>query len=436
MPGPEAFDVAVVGGGTAGVAAALAASRWGARTVLVERSDVLGGNAATAQVHTICGLYLGAERPGAAPPEMAHPGFPREFAEALVQAGAAGPPTWAGRVAVLPTEPAGLAAHAERICAEAEGLTVWMRATLESAQLADVPAQASRLGIARDSGPAEVSAAIVVDASGDGAVAHLGGAEWTMAGPGELQAASYIFELAGLEPGSLAGLEPLKLTRAVARAVQTGRLSRGCGSVTVRESLRPGTCFVTLTVPKLDDRPFDPLDEDYRHRLEGAAVEASKELEAFFVETRPGFGDAHVSARPRRIGIRETRRMRGIVEVSAEDVLRGRRPDDEVALSTWPIELWRDHRRAHFQHPDGPCGIPLGALVSRSHGRLGMAGRCLSASHEALGALRVLGTALATGEAVGVAAGLAADAGTSLASVSPADVRRGILRLAGGGSGP
>jgi hypothetical protein len=62
-----------------------------------------------------------------------------------------------------------------------------------------------------------------------------------------------------------------------------------------------------------------------------------------------------------------------------------------------------------------------------------MAGRCLSASHEALGALRVVGTALATGEAVGIAAALAADAGIALAAVSPLDVRRKILELAGRG---
>jgi hypothetical protein len=76
--------------------------------------------------------------------------------------------------------------------------------------------------------------------------------------------------------------------------------------------------------------------------------------------------------------------------------------------------------------------VPLGALVSRSHARLGAAGRCLSASHEALGALRVIGSALATGEALGVAAALAADAGTTLADVDPARVRARIAAQADG----
>jgi hypothetical protein len=107
-------------------------------------------------------------------------------------------------------------------------------------------------------------------------------------------------------------------------------------------------------------------------------------------------------------------------------VLEGRRRDDEVALSGWPIELWQDHRRARFEHPAAPCSVPLGALVSRSHPGLGAAGRCLSATHEAHGALRVIATALATGEAIGVAAALAADAGVALAAVEPARVRARI----------
>jgi hypothetical protein len=132
------------------------------------------------------------------------------------------------------------------------------------------------------------------------------------------------------------------------------------------------------------------------------------------------------------VGIRETRRAVGRVEVTREDVLSGRRRRDEVALSSWPIELWEDHRRPRYEYPEGPCSVPLGALVSKSHAMLGMAGRCLSATHEALGALRVIGTALATGEAIGVAAALAARDRIPLGSVDPERVREQILAQADG----
>ena len=86
---PERFDVAVVGGGVAGIAAAISAAGSGAHTVLVERADALGGNVSQAFVHTICGLYLAAESGDAIP---ANPGFPQRFAAILRETGAAGDP--------------------------------------------------------------------------------------------------------------------------------------------------------------------------------------------------------------------------------------------------------------------------------------------------------------------------------------------------------
>ena len=77
-----------------------------------------------------------------------------------------------------------------------------------------------------------------------------------------------------------------------------------------------------------------------------------------------------------------------------------------------------------------PSGIPLAALLSRSHPGLAVAGRCLAADADALGALRVIGTALATGEAAGVAAARAADAGGDLGAVAADEVRQHILERA------
>jgi hypothetical protein len=422
----ERFDVAVVGGGCAGVAAALAAAEAGARTLLVERSDVLGGNAALAFVHTICGLYLPAEAGDAVP---AHAGFPQRFAAGLARRGGAGPPERAGRVWFLPTDPPRLAAYARALCERAPRLELRLGRALARCAAG---AHGDGFALGFDAGPG-AETRLLIDASGDAAVAVLAGTPVEASPPGELQSPSWIVRLEGVDTRALEPFARLRASHAVAGAVRAQALPRECESVLVRPLGAPGVhgeCFLQVNVPKLEGVPYDPLDDAQREALEARGRAAAEAVLAFLRATRPAFARARVAAWPRRLGVRETRRAVGDEVLTREDVLGGRRRDDEVALSSWPIELWRDHRRASFEHPSGPCSVPLGALVSRGAGRLGVAGRCLSATHEALGALRVIGTALATGEAVGIAAALAADAGRDLRAIAPARVRAHIHAVA------
>jgi hypothetical protein len=415
------FDVVVAGGGTAGIAAAVTAARLGARVLLVERGPALGGNVAHALVHTFCGLFLPAIGDAAEQPVHAHPGFPRRFAESLRAVGGAGEPERAGRVFVLPIHPAVLEGHALETCAAHPSLACWLEAEVHGARLATNGRDASRLDIRRRDGATVVESRIVVDATGDGAVAALGGAAVAMAAAHELQCPSFIFRVAGVEPGTAVGFARLQLSVAAAGAVRAQALPSSCESVLLRPGAAPDELYVTLNVAR--PSRWDPLDPTVVRPLEAAARDAAESLLGYLRSTRPAFRAARLLAWPRGLGIRETRRVEGRAVMTREDVLDGRRRDDEIALSTWPIELWNDHRRVHLEYPSAPSSIPLGTLISRSHPRLGMAGRCASATHEALGALRVIGTAMATGEAIGAAAALAADADTSLDAITAASVR-------------
>jgi hypothetical protein len=421
-------DVAVVGGGPAGIAAALAASAAGAATVLIERDSALGGNATHALVHTICGLYL----QDTDYPQLVHPGLPSRIAESLTRAGGAGDPEVAGRVRYLPIRPPVFAEIAAHACAKTSGLTVRMRTVVEGAELARGARDVSRLLLRAASGGEPLDARVVIDTSGEAAAAALGGADTAMAESAILQRPSFIFRLEGVRGEAFAGFERMRLTSSVARAARSGGLPPECESLVVRGDGRPGSLYATLTIPPLAGRPFEPLDPDYLAALRVRAYDWARQVVAFLRASRPGFAGARVADWPARVGIRETRRALGKVELTREDVLSGRRFRDEVALGSWPIELWEDHRRPRYEYPKGPCSVPLGALVSRSHAMLGMAGRCLSATHEALGALRVIGTALATGEAIGVAAAFAAREHTPLASVDPERVRERIPAQADG----
>jgi hypothetical protein len=427
---PVECDVAVVGGGAAGIAAAVAAARCGARTVLLERGDGLGGNVAHALVHTICGLYRAAAEGAAV---QAHAGLPREFAARLTAAGGAAPAERVGQVYVLPTDPEIFAATAARLCDETPGLTWRAGCEVVAVELPAAVATPARLALGGGGAPVVLHARVVVDASGDGVAATLAGAEVAMAAPAALQLPSFIFRMTGVDTRALHGFARLKISHAVAGAVRFGKLPAGCESILARPATASDAVWLTLNLPRPAARDYAPLDAACVAEMERRARAGAETIAAFLKATRPEFAHGHVDRWPRRIGIRETRRVRGRAELTTAAVLAGRRCDDEVALSTWPIELWDDHARPRFEQPAGPCSIALGALVSRSHPRLGMAGRCISATHEALGAVRVIGTSMATGEAVGTAAALAADARSTLADVAPTRVRARLAALADGG---
>jgi len=146
-----------------------------------------------------------------------------------------------------------------------------------------------------------------------------------------------------------------------------------------------------------------------RDFLTAAEQEGRKRAAALvaFLKTLPPFAGAFVSHAAAQVGVRESRRVIGRYDLTREDVLSGRQFVDGVARASWPIELWDDgHLGPTYEWlEDGRSyDIPLRSLESRDFDNLFVAGRCISATHEALGSARVIGTCLATGEAAGIAA--------------------------------
>lgn len=418
----EAYDVVVVGGGFAGVAAAHAAGLRDARTLLVERERALGGNVSNAWVHTICGLFYN-DRPE---PEYVNRGVPEQFARRIIACGAGRPPERAGRVFVVPTYPELIGGICGELCRGIDGLRVWTGARVRDVELAQTPGAITRMTVEHDASTVEVTARVAIDTTGDGALAALGGAELLPAGAVPLQAPAVIFRLRSVDDRALRGFSPLRITSSIAGAVHGGVLPEGCDSVLVRPGRAPGLVYLTLNLAPIAGTEYRPLATDYMTDLMTIARERAERVVAFLCATRPEFARATLDGWPERVGVRETRRIAGQRIISEADVVDGVRGPDDVALSSWPIEVWRDYRRARFTYPSGVCGIPLGALRSQSHPELGMAGRCVSASSSALGALRVLGTALAMGEAIGTAAAIAAAERRSLRAVASHEICHSI----------
>src|SRR5262249_39090473 len=143
---------------------------------------------------------------------------------------------------------------------------------------------------------------------------------------------------------------------------------------------------------------------------------------AFFRRYVPGCERAFLAATASCVGVRESRRIAGIYELTDDDVREGRQFADGVAAGGFPIDS-HDPRGPGMDGTE-PVGrsyaIPYRALVPRRVDGLIVAGRCISASRRALASARISGTCMATGQAAGIAAALSADSGVPLRELNVA----------------
>ena len=389
------YDVCVAGGGSAGLAAAVAAARLGAKTLLVERHGQLGGMATAALVHSVCGLYQLAE--DYEPTQFANVGFAQEFATCLMAAGGATGPIRMGRVDVLLHRPAAFARLADSLTRETPNLTVQLHTELVDAD--HESAKFSCRGISE-----RVQAKAWVDTTGDAVLATMRGAPSEIETSKHLQRPAFIFALGGVAGEMLDDECRMRLARRIVHAVRDGKLPHATLAAHFRASPQAGEAFVTID---LDGGPdFDPLSPECLTGLENEGRELAERLTDFLRAEIDGLASAYIAAWPSRAGVRESRRVVGQYRIESEDIEWGAEFPDMVAFSAWPMEMRENTSGPKLRFPTGKnvCGVPLRALRARDDARLFMAGRCISCSHAAQAALRVIGTCLATGEAAGLAA--------------------------------
>jgi hypothetical protein len=392
-------DVLVAGGGSAGLAGAVAAARLGARTLLVDRHGMLGGMASAALVHSICGLYRLGE--GGQPPVLANGGFAAEFSERLLAVGGASGPIRMGRVEVLLQRPSAFAQLADVFVRETPNLEVRLHTEI-------IGTDAAATVLSCRGAAEKVHALAFVDATGDAALATLRGARCEMADGAQLQRPAFIFALGGVSGTALADDARLRLAQRIGRAIQSGRLPGAAVGAHLRSGVQEGEAYVTIDLA--GGPAFNPLDAACLTRLEMEGRELGARFLDFLRAESEGFERSYLAAWPSRAGVRESRRIVGRARLETADVETGAQFADQVAFAAWPMELRETAvgPRLRFPTGDQPCGIRLGALRARDDDALFMAGRCISCSHEAQASVRVIGTCLATGEAAGLAAGLQA----------------------------
>jgi hypothetical protein len=302
---------------------------------------------------------------------------------------------------VLPYTPFAFACLADDLASSAPHLDVYLHAYLVRVEARD--RHIETLCVATSEQSLELGARTVVDTSGDAVVAWHAGAATETAPRAAQQLPSLVFVLQDVDSEALGSGARVAVLRALMTAEQEGLLPKGASNLTLGPSRQPGEVICKLTLSGITEEP------EGRDFLTTAEQEGRKRVRAVteFLKTRAPFARAFLSHTAPQIGVRESRRVIGRYRLTREDVLTGRKFEDGVARAGWPIELWENGcLGASYEYlADGETyDIPLRCLQAREVDNLFVAGRCMSASHEALGSARVIGTCLAMGEAAGIAA--------------------------------
>lgn len=392
----EEVDLAVVGGGSAGTAAAVTAARLGLRTLLVEEMPFLGGMSTGGCVGTYCGFYL-QEADGSLSPLVG--GFPLELAQTLLERGHAYGPIPFKQTAALPYVPWGVKLLLEERARAETNLRVLLHAKLTHAIVEE--GRIRGLAVHTRGGRIGVSARVYVDATGDAELSRLAGVE-TRVGE-EIQYPSMMFTMQNVNlKEALANLA--RLPEILAAHFERDGLPRKSGNLI--PTGRPGEVLVALSRLARADRAVDATEADELTWGEMEGRTQAARLGEFLRRHVPGFAEAYVADSAARLGVRETRKIVGEYVLREDDVLGLRRFEDAVGRSAWPIERHVAGGETHwtFLEPGTWYTIPYRCLVAREVDNLLVAGRCVSAEPAAFASVRVIGPCMLEGQAAAVAA--------------------------------
>ncbi|MBA4741841.1 MAG: FAD-dependent oxidoreductase [Azoarcus sp.] len=420
-------DVLVVGGGAAGVAAAVTAARQGLKVLLLERYGFCGGGAVAGLSGTICGLYEAAESDTAAPRQIVF-GFADEFVRTMsARNGLTGPVRY-GRTFTRVHDPLVWRESADELLAEA-GVRVLLH-TLVTDVLMDGGERIAGVTAWTKQGRIEVRADITIDASGDADLVAMAGLPFSVGHEGQVQNPTMIFRLQGVDverflaaygPDSILGADVMQ---AIVEANASGRYRLPRAKVFLFETPRPGEllCNATRIVGR-DGRELNPINVADITEAEIEGRRQVREYARFFRDRLAGCEHAFVNDTGVQVGVRQTRQVDGIATLANEDVVTGVKRGDGIARSPWPIELHSGEKpRLSWLFQDH-YEVPYGCFVPQRGESLLVAGRCLSAQHEAMASARVTAQCFGYGHAIGHAAVIALREG-----IAPRDIRGEDLR--------
>jgi hypothetical protein len=399
------YEVVVLGGGPAGIAAAVAAAQAGRSTLLVERYGFLGGMGTAAGVTNFCGLHANVHGDIR---QVVH-GVADELLARIDRLGGLNAPhALFGKTVAQAYDTAAYKIAADQLM-ESAGVQVLFHA-LAAGVVMDGPRRVQALLLETKSGRIAVTGRAFIDGSGDGDLAAWAGAAFDKGdGQGHMLYPSTMFRINGVDP-QRAGPAWQTIPGLMLEAQAQGRYRFPRKGAIVRPQKSGIEWRVNLT--QLANGEGNAMDGTDARELSDAESLGRRQIAevAGFLREVPGFEQSYIVDIAPQVGIRETRRVHGLYQLTESDVLDCASFDDTIGVNGWPLEL---HTRGdvEFRWPKIPESrgfnqLPYRMTVPQGLDNLWVAGRCASMSHEAQSAARVTGACFVMGQAAGTAAHL------------------------------
>lgn len=411
------FDVVVVGGGPAGIAASWSAAKHGAKVLLVERYGFLGGMGTAGGVTNFAGLY--GVRQGEMK-QVVHGVVDEIFDRLLVMDGLNEPQDgMQGRIRVRSYDMSAYKCVADQMMVDA-GVELLFHAW--AAQVSMEGSRIKALFVETKSGRQAVLAKSFIDCSGDADVAAFAGVPYeTGDGQGSGLYPTTMFRLAHVKPeAAMAAVGEFQAINVLMKKVQAekpGAYQFPREGAILRPQKNPSEWRANVTqIAQSNGCAMDATDARQLSRGELEGRHQIGEFFRFLKNEVPGFAQANITEIAPQLGIRESRRIQGVYALTGEDILHCASFKDSIGCSAWPMEM-HAQGKIEWQFPKTPTGpnarlyndLPWRMLVPQTVSNLLVAGRCASMTHEGQSAARVSGGCFVMGQAAGTAAAHVSD---------------------------
>jgi len=438
----DMWDVVVAGGGPTGFVAAIAAARNGAKTLLIERYGFLGGQITfplpLITFHTAQG-------------EQVIEGIPQEVVDRATELGGA-----SGHIKVAskekkgvnwmyftPLDPEILKFIAQEMVLEA-GAKLLFHSLVTGVEMEGGTIR--KVIVHNKSGRQEIPCRVAIDATGDADVAYFSGVPFEMGRPedGLVQTSTLMFTLDNVDTEKFAEFFPpdvvgVKFGEREESAMHFSGSFAPWQDIVEKESLFPDKnhqfwagCYRRgkLSINTVRLTQVDGTDAS---SLTDAEIKARRQVVAianFLTEHVAGFESSYVMSTGVQVGLRESRRIKGLYVLTEDDVTKGRKFEDAIARIGHPLDMHDPTGKGVFFNyieGNGSYHVPYQCLVPQKVDNLLVGGRCISVTHRALASTRVTAPCMALGQAAGTAAALASKQGLAPAGVNIKELQQRLI---------